>query len=136
RDFSPAYTQPILPLDDATAALYGDITGEYVQDVNLTPWFDTTGQLAKAMWEDRFGGTIDAVVGVDPVLLSYLLEATGPLPVGDINLTSENAVDVLLSETYARYDDPRDQDAFFAAAAQAVFSALTESTIDPKTVVE
>jgi len=135
-DFNPPYDSPILPLDDATASLYGEITGEFIQDVNLTPWFDTSGQLARAMWEDRMGGTIDAVVAVDPVLLSYLLKATGPLPVGDITLTSENAVAVLLSETYARYPDPREQDAFFAAAAQAVFSALTESSIDPKAVVE
>jgi hypothetical protein len=135
-DFAPPYDRSILELDDATASLYGDITGQYIQDVNLTPWFDTTARLAKAMWEDRIGGTVDAVVAVDPVLLSYLLAATGPVQVGDVSLTSENVVAVLLSETYARYPNPGDQDAFFAAAARAVFAALTEAPIEPRAVVE
>jgi hypothetical protein len=134
-DFDPPHDESVLPLDDATASLYGNITGRYLQDVNLTPWFDTSAQLAKAMWEVRFGGTIDAVIAVDPVLLSYLLEATGPVPVGDVTLTSENVVDVLLSETYARYPDSHDQDVFFAAAAQAVFAAITQSDVAPRAVV-
>jgi hypothetical protein len=134
-DFEPPYDEPVLPLDDATASLYGDITGRFIQDINLTPWFDTNAQLAKAMWEDRFGGTVDAVIAVDPVLLSYLLEATGPVQVGDVALTSENAVAVLLSEAYVRYPNPHEQDAFFAAAAQAVFSALTQSDAAPRDVV-
>ncbi|WP_157981605.1 DUF4012 domain-containing protein [Protaetiibacter intestinalis] len=136
RDFGAHFDSPVLPLDDPTRSLFGDIAGEYIQDVNLTPWFDTTGQLAQAMWQQRIGGTIDAVVAVDPVLLSYLLEATGPVQVGEVLLTSENAVAVLLSETYARYPDPADQDAFFAAAAQAVFSAVTGPDVEPKALVE
>lgn len=135
-DFSPPLEAPALPLDDPTSSLYGDITGEYIQDVNLPPWFDTTGALAKAMWEQRIGGSVDAVVAVDPVLLSYLLDATGPVQVGDVSLTSENAVAVLLSETYARYAEPAEQDAFFAAAAQAVFAAVTDGDVEPRALVE
>lgn len=135
RDFSPPFDEPVLPLDTATASLYGEITGEYLQDVNLTPWFDVSGPLAKAMWERRMGGTVDAVIAVDPVLLSYLLAATGPVQVGDVTLTSENAVDVLLSETYARFADPVDQDAFFASAAQAVFGAVTSGAAPPQGLV-
>src|SRR5690606_20828767 len=41
-----------------------------------------------------------------------------------------------LSETYARYPEPSDQDAFFAAAAQAVFSAVTAGDAEPKALVE
>ncbi|QEO09520.1 DUF4012 domain-containing protein [Protaetiibacter larvae] len=135
RDF-PERESSILPLDDATRTLYGEITGKFIQDVNLTPWFDTSAQLAKAMWEERKGGTVDAVVAVDPVLLSYLLDATGPVQVGDIILTSDNAVSILLSETYARYWNPDDQDAFFAAAAQGVFAALTAPDVKPAGIVE
>ena len=59
---------------------------------------------------------------IDPVALSYLLAATGPvtLPTGDV-LTSENAVPLLLNEVYLRYENPRDQDAFFACGRGAVF---------------
>ncbi len=134
-DFSPPFDAPVLPLDAPTASLYGDITGEYIQDVNLPPWFDTSGELAKAMWEQRMGGTVDAVVAVDPVLLSYLLEATGPVQVGDLTLTADTAVATLLSDAYVRYPEPRAQDAFFAAAAQAVFGAVTSGQADAKALV-
>ncbi|QNO38098.1 DUF4012 domain-containing protein [Protaetiibacter sp. SSC-01] len=136
RDFDPPFDEPVVPLDQPTESLYGAITGEYIQNVNLTPWFDTTGELSKMMWERRFGGTIDAVVAVDPVLLSYLLEAAGPVEVGDVTLSSDNAVDVLLSETYARFAEPADQDAFFASAAQTVFAAVTGGDVEPRALVE
>ena len=78
------------------------------------------------MWLRETGVDVSGVISLDPVSLSYLLEATGPvaLPTGDV-LTSENAVDLLLNGVYLRYADPRDQDAFFAAAAGSVFGALT-----------
>ncbi len=135
-DFRPAFDAPVLPLDAATSQLYGDITGRYIQDVNLTPWFDTSAQLAQEMWRQRIGGEVDAVVGVDPVLLSYLLEATGPVAVGDVELTSYNVVGLLLSDVYAWHDDPEMQDAFFAAAAQAVFAAVTSSGVDSRQLIE
>jgi len=78
------------------------------------------------------GVEVDGVISLDPVALSYLLGATGPvtLPTGD-TLTSDNAVDLLLNGVYQRYENPREQDAFFAAAAGAVFTALTSGTGSP-----
>ena len=37
---------------------------------------------------------------VDPVALSYLLDATGPVQVGDFEITAGNAVDALLHQVY------------------------------------
>jgi hypothetical protein len=51
-------------------------------------------------------------------------------------LTSENAVDVLLRDVYARYPDPIRQDAFFAIAARSVFERLTSGAGDPAAVLE
>ncbi|TXK19503.1 DUF4012 domain-containing protein [Homoserinibacter sp. GY 40078] len=118
------FPHSVLPLDVATRSLYGEVTGRYVHDVNLTPWFDTSAQLAAEMWEQRRGGRVDQVVAVDPVLLAYLLEAIGPVEVRGVELTASNAVEVLLSDSYARFPDPTDQDAFFADVAQAVFGQL------------
>ena len=79
---------------------------------------------------------VDGVVAVDPVTLSYLLEATGPitLPTGDV-LTSENTVPLLLNEVYQRYPSQQEQDAFFEAAAASVFSALSSGDADPARLV-
>jgi hypothetical protein len=131
------YDSPALSLPDETRALYGAITGQYMQDVNLTPNFPLSAQLAREMWTKQFGTEADGVISIDPVALSYLLKATGPiaLPTGDV-MTADNAVQLLLSDVYARYERPSDQDDFFAAAAASVFSAVSGGTADPKALIE
>ena len=130
------YDQPVLPLTADTRGLYGEITGEYMQDVTLTPRFDVSAKLAREMWKQKFGPQVDGVLAMDPVTLSYLLRATGPvqLPTGD-TLTADNAVQLLLSDVYAKYPDPVVQDAFFASAASAVFTKVSSGEFDAKTFV-
>ena len=131
------HDSPVLPLSDDIRSIYGDITGEYIQNINLTPDFAETGALAREMWRIEFGVEADGVLSVDPVTLSYLLRATGPiaLATGD-SLTADNAVNLLLSEVYDRYDDPAEQDAFFAAAAGAVFDAVKSGRADPAKLID
>ncbi|WP_022900963.1 DUF4012 domain-containing protein [Humibacter albus] len=127
----PQFTSPVRPLSTATKKLYGEITGEWVQDTTLTPDFATSGALVRAMWEKRYGTKVDGVLSMDPVALSYLLNATGPVDLGDgEQLTSENAVNVLLSESYARFNQPKEQDAFFAGTAAAVFDKVASGQFD------
>ncbi|WP_104131764.1 DUF4012 domain-containing protein [Cryobacterium sp. M91] len=128
----PQYEAPVLPLSDATRSIYGDITGEFIQNVTMTPDFAETGALAREMWRLEFGLEANGVLSVDPVALSYLLDATGPitLATGD-ELTADNAVQLLLSDVYARYEVPAQQDAFFAVAAGAVFDAVKSGRADP-----
>ena len=133
----PHYEKPVLDLPVETRSLYGDITGQYIQDVNLTPNFPLSGKLAREMWRQKFGVETDGVLSIDPVALGYLLKATGPitLPTGDV-LSSDNAVKLLLGDVYARYTRPADQDAFFAGAAASVFSAVSSGKADPKALIE
>jgi hypothetical protein len=130
------YESPVLELPLETRGIYGDITGQYIQNVNLTPDFVQSGELAQEMWRLQFGDEVDGVLSIDPVALSYLLRATGPitLPTGDV-LSSENAVQLLLSDVYSRYPDTDDQDAFFAAAAGSVFSAVAGGSADPVALI-
>ena len=134
-EFGP-YTAPVLPLATDTKGLYGRIAGEYMQDVTLTPRFETSAELAKAMWAKKFGTQVDGVVAVDPVTLGYMLKATGPisLPTGDI-LTSKNAAALLLSTVYAKYVNTQFQDAFFASAASAVFAKISSGAFDPHVLI-
>ncbi len=127
---------PVLPLTVDTQGLYGAITGEYMQDVTLTPRFDVSAKLAREMWKQKYGQQVDGVLAMDPVTLAYILKATGPvqLPTGD-TLTSENAVKLLLSDVYAKYPDPKAQDAFFASAASAVFDKVSSGAFDPKAFI-
>ncbi|MCY7404244.1 MAG: DUF4012 domain-containing protein [Cryobacterium sp.] len=130
------YPAPVLPLGDEIRSIYGDITGQFIQNVTMTPDFAQSGALAREMWRLEFGVVADGVLSVDPVALSYLLDATGPitLATGD-ELTSDNAVHLLLRDVYARYEVPREQDAFFAAAAGAVFDAVKSGRADPTKLI-
>lgn len=130
EDF-PHYAEPVTDLPDETESLYGDIMGRYLQDVNLTPNFPLSAQLASTMWQTQFGSDVDGVISVDPVALSYILKATGPikLDTGD-TLDAGNAVRLLLSDVYARYPDPKAQDAFFASAAAMVFEHVSSGHLD------
>jgi hypothetical protein len=132
----PKFSAPVLDLPIDTLSLYGDNTAQHMQDVNFTPNFALSGKIAREMWNQRFGVQVDGVVSLDPVALSYLLKATGPidLPTGD-QLTSENAVQLLLVDVYSRYQEPAEQDVFFAAAAAAVFQRISTGNLDPQALI-
>jgi cell division protein FtsB len=123
-------------LSTETRGLYGDVTGQYMQNVTKTPRFDVSAKLAKAMWAQKYGTQVDGVIAIDPVTLGYILGATGPvtLPTGD-TLNSDNAVSLLLSDVYARYPDPAVQDAFFAGAASSVFQKVSSGGFDAKALI-
>jgi hypothetical protein len=131
------FPTPVLPLSNDTRGLFGDITATYMQDVTLTPDFAVSAPLAREMWKLRFGVEVDGVMSVDPITLSYLLEATGPvtLPSGDF-ITSKNAVKLLLTDVYERFPQGADQDAFFASTASAVFQAVVNGTGNPLDLIK
>lgn len=133
----PKFEQPVVALPIETRALYGDNTASYIQDVNFTPQFPLAASIAREMWKRQFGHEVDSVIALDPVVLSRILVATGPvlLPTGD-TLTSANAVQLLLRDVYSRYSDPTAQDEFFAAATAAVFQAISGDTVDPRGLVD
>jgi hypothetical protein len=127
----------ILSLGPDIEGIYGTDPARWMQNATMVPDFSVAALVAKAFWEDKYGDTLDGVIALDPVTLSYLLEATGPirLATGDI-LTPLNAVHLLLNEVYWRYEDPHDQDAFFAATTEAIFRQITTGHFDPVRLVE
>lgn len=118
-------TAPAVSLPAEVESIYGTRPARYFQNVTQIPDFTIDGPLAREMYRQQTGREVDGVVAIDPVVLSYLLEATGPvsLPEGT-NLDADNAVSLFLSDVYQRYPDPVEQDAFFAASSAAIFDAL------------
>jgi hypothetical protein len=130
------FAEPVLPLSDAESTLYGEALGTWMHDVNFTPDFARTGELAQAMWELRTGQVVDGVISVDPIALSYLLAATGPIPLeSGITLTSDNAAKILLSDVYSMFPASAEQDAFFAEATGKVFAAMTSGSADGSALI-
>jgi hypothetical protein len=128
--------QPILPLTKEELALYDRQLGTYFVDANFTPDFPRAAQLWRARWERDVGDKIDGVLSLDPVTLSYVLEATGPIQGSGVTLTADNAADELLNRVYSRYPDPDAQDAWFASVAKRIFEEVSTGVDDPQQLMQ
>lgn len=136
---------PPLPVPEDQEIIFSQRMGKFIQDVNLTPNFPTTAGLAQDMWERKSGQRVHGVVAIDPVSLSYLLEATGPVQIANpggpdlalpTKLNADNLVSTLLSDVYAAIPDPATQDQYFASVAADIFDALSAGKADPKKLIE
>ncbi|MET7948612.1 DUF4012 domain-containing protein [Micromonospora sp. NPDC005324] len=126
---------PAVKVPAETRTLWTDLPGIYPADVNLSPHFPTAATLYREMFRRKTGTTVDGVLAVDPVVLSYLLKATGPVLVpGGVPLASEKVVQTLLNDSYQRLD-VKQQDDFFAASAASVFDAFFKKNVNPRVLL-
>lgn len=124
--------QPALPLTDSELETYGRQLGTYFLDAGFTPDFPRAADLWSAHWQRRFDQEVDGVFAVDPVALSYVLGATGPLDVGqEVPLDESNAVEALLNTAYLVFPTQAQQDAFFEASARTIFETFTAGGAPP-----
>lgn len=138
---------PTLPVDPQQQHIYTTRLGKYMQDVNLTPDFPTAASTAQDMWQRKTGQRVDGVISVDPVVLSYILQATGPVSLSGpelatakaaglpTELNGSNVVSTLLSEVYAKIQQPKQQDIYFAGVAKEIFSALSTAKGEGKGLI-
>jgi len=132
------FTEPVLKLPAGVETLFGQKPAIYLADVNMTANWTLSAELAQEMYRQLTGVTVDGVASVDPVALSYLLGATGPvvLPTGD-RLDDQEVVPFLLSEAYRLIEDDVDgQDEASAAVADAAFETVLSGQGDPRLTLE
>ena len=123
--YVPAVGGSLVPVTGEERALFGDSLGTVMSSTTSVPDFAVTAAMAKSLWEARFDTDIHAVVMIDPRALSYILEAIGPVAISaDESITSENVVDMLLRDSYSRYETADGQDAFFTGVTASVFVAV------------
>ncbi|MGC4175648.1 DUF4012 domain-containing protein [Demequina sp.] len=96
----------------------------YPQDVNFTPEYPRSAYLMTQFWSQKYGETVDGVISVDPVALSYMLQGMEPTEIGGLTITAENLSSVMLNQAYLEFPDPQESDAFFALASQQLFGLL------------
>ena len=103
-----------------------------IADYNFTPDFPTTAELFRALWQQASGTPLDGVISIDPVVLAHMLAVASPVTLASgEQLTAENVVKVLLSDSYERYPDPAESNVFFSDAATRVFEHLTSTSWNP-----
>lgn len=75
------------------------------QNSNISPHFPYGARIWLALWEKQFGEHLDGVVAIDPIALSYVLKATGPIVLdsGEI-ISSKNVVSETLKNAYKKYE--------------------------------
>jgi len=140
QDFPWRVGNPVLPEDPGISAVFGPQMYSALNLATSRPDFPTAAKIATAFWQQDIGGTPDGVISIDPVALSHILGATGPVKMstGD-SLSSHNAVALLLNEIYFRYqgkDGPNQTDAFFEEAAKTLFGALMNSGAKPQALLK
>jgi hypothetical protein len=75
---------------------------------NQSAHFPYAAQIWQSMWAQQTGMTVDGVIALDPVALSYILGAVGSItmPDGEV-VTEDNVVELTESTAYVRF--PEDQ---------------------------
>jgi len=105
------------------AALYGDYKSTTSwSNSNISPNIPYAGQIWKSLWQQQSDQQIDGVIATDPVALSYILGAVGPvtLPGGEV-IDANNVVRITESDVYLRYpEDNKARKDFLQSIAEAV----------------
>lgn len=105
-----------------------------MRNLGLTPQFDVTGPLAAQMWNKLTGQDVNGVIALDIAGVQQLLAATGPVQVGGLTISADNAEQYLLHDQYVGLsDNPADADGREDALghlAGAVLQQLQSQSVD------
>jgi hypothetical protein len=126
EDVLPLKKSPIELTETERRVLQSTVTTD-IRDTGLIPHFPRAAELAAAIVGKRWKERYDGVIAVDPVAMSYMLNALGPVNVGDgETINSTNAVATLLNGVYVKYPtNVVRQDEIFELAARRIFDSLT-----------
>jgi hypothetical protein len=105
---------------------------------NLSSHFPYAAQIWKSMWEQQSGTIVDGVIAIDPVALSYILGAVGPvtMPDGEI-ITKDNVVDLTESTAYTRFaDDNNARKQYLQDVASEIVKKMTGQVQSPRQLLE
>lgn len=105
---------------------------------NLSPHFPYAAQIWQGMWLEQTGMNVDGVIAIDPVALSYILGAVGPVTTPDGEVVSrDNVVELTESTAYKRF--PLDQVArkqYLQDIANAVVGKMTGTVKSPRQLLD
>ncbi|MGY4712345.1 DUF4012 domain-containing protein [Mycolicibacterium sp. CBM1] len=105
---------------------------------NQSPHFPYAAQIWKSLWAQQTGMNVDGAIAIDPIALSYILGATGPvvMPDGE-TVTEKNVVELTESTLYIRF--PTDQVArkrYLQDIATEVVKKITKPVESPRKLLD
>ncbi|MDA4109417.1 DUF4012 domain-containing protein [Mycolicibacterium holsaticum] len=105
---------------------------------NLSSHFPYAAQIWRSMWAEESGMNVDGVIALDPVALSYILGAVGPVTMPDgERITADNVVELTESTVYERF--PTDQTArkqYLQDVASEVVNKITGRVESPRKLLD
>jgi hypothetical protein len=105
---------------------------------NQSSHFPYAAQIWQSIWAQKTGMTVDGVIAIDPVALSYVLTAVGPVtvPSGEV-VTKDNVVELTESTAYSRFPtDQRARQQYLQEIANAVVKRMTGQLQSPRTLLD
>jgi hypothetical protein len=132
-----AFTPIDLGPDFETQYGFDAPTTDY-RNSNLSAHFPYAAQTWKSMWEQQSGMAVDGVIAIDPVVLSYVLGAVGPvtMPDGEV-VTKDNVVELTESTVYARFAaDNNARKQYLQDVASEVVKKMTGHVQSPRQLLE
>lgn len=105
---------------------------------NQSSHFPYAAQIWKSMWAQQSGVNVDGVIAIDPVALSYVLSAVGPvtMPDGEI-VTKDNVVELTESTAYSRFPtDQRARQKYLKDIGNAVVKKMTGRIESPRELLD
>ncbi|UFS57745.1 DUF4012 domain-containing protein [Subtercola endophyticus] len=137
----PLNQGPVMTLDQNLLDMYSPGIASTMNWSTSRPDFPTAAKLIEAYWAKFKGGvTPDGVISIDPIALSYILGATGPMTLasGDV-INADNVVSLMLHDIYLRYPQSEIEaqtDVFFADSAKTIFTGITTTKADPTALID
>ncbi|MCW2556883.1 MAG: hypothetical protein JWP55_847 [Mycobacterium sp.] len=135
QDLKP-FVNPVVKMTADEASVFPPTLVLDLRDANATPDFARTGQITAAMVKKGLGQSVDGVISVDPIAMSYLLSGTGPVTAGPgVVIDDSNAVPVLLNSVYQAFQNATQQDDVFKAAARNIFNVVKSGRGEPRLII-
>jgi hypothetical protein len=109
-----------------------------IRNSNLSPHFPYAAEIWKSMWEQQSGAKVDGVIAIDPVALSYVLGAVGPVTMPDgETITTDNVVELTESTAYSRFAaDNNARKQYLQDVAGEVVKKMTGRVQSPRQLLE
>ena len=96
------------------------------RNLAASPRFAANAELAADMWRAREGQEVEGVLMVDPVALRGLLTSTGPVAAGDVTVSADNVLSLLLHDQYAGLDEVSEE---AQAARREMLGVIAATTL-------
>ncbi|WP_123025566.1 DUF4012 domain-containing protein [Mycolicibacterium stellerae] len=105
---------------------------------NMSSHFPYAAEIWRSMWRQQSGTTVDGAIAIDPVALSYILGAIGPVTMRDgETVTADNVVELTESTAYIRFANDNDaRKQWLQDMASEVVKKVTGEVKAPRTLLD